>query len=145
MRWQCFMSSLAKTFIGVIRPLFIAPNIYQRHKSLHFYGFLWPLPLSLCRQSVLPPLLVQKKSLEYIIKKYHLYWLYNSHMCLPVVSLHVMTTVTSLVLPNEQRYSLSFWHSYYWVSHWRFGNVFHVIHHKMSAGINFIFPNSFEL
>lgn len=44
-------NSLAKTFIDLIHPAFIADNISQLHTSLHFYGLLWPLLLSPCNLS----------------------------------------------------------------------------------------------
>ena len=51
MRWLWFMSSLVKTFTGLIHPAFIADYIYQLHTSLHFYGLPWPLPRALCKLS----------------------------------------------------------------------------------------------
>lgn len=140
--------SVLWAFIGLIHPLFIAHNIYQRHKSLHFYGFLWPLPLSLCRQSVPPPLLEQKKSLEYIIKKIALVLtLQFTHIfaccqstCDDYSSLSgtakqaaiqpfILTLILLSVTPRTGGS----------------GMFLMLFRHKMSAGINFIFTNSFEL
>lgn len=40
------MSSVAEAFIDLIRPAFIADDIYQLHATLCLYGRPWPLPLS---------------------------------------------------------------------------------------------------